>query len=220
MANCTATARTHLVLQTGLGLAIAVVALSTRAYADGDSVKIDQIEEDWELVVQEPDTSTQAPQVTCVTSPTSHINGVYAMFTLNHRTFTSFSAGGMQLQVWNGDTPIARRSASRGVLLATNGEAIQWTQRIKIDDGQLVFEIVDGTSATWGNFGGAGTLSLAIYSSVDDLNNYTPAVSQANSEIGYASNRVTSLTLKRFRAFANHELIGEDATPRIVHLHE
>jgi hypothetical protein len=220
MANRTLSARAHFLLRTGLGLSLVALALLCNARAEAAGVNIDQIEEDWELVVQEPDTSTQAPQVTCVTSPRANIDGVYAMFTLNHRTFTSFSAGGMQLQIWNGDNPITRKSASKGILLTNNDETIRWTTRIKVDNGQLTFEIVNGSSTTWGNFGSSGTLRLSVYTSLDDLNDYSPTVSQNNSEIGYASNRVTSLTLKRFRAFANNSLIGEDSTPRIVHLHE
>lgn len=218
MANHSIVARAFRI---AFSLAIAAgLANVPRASVASDGVKIDCIEEDWELIVQEPDTSTQAPQVTCVTSPTANINNIFAMFTLNHRTLPQYSAGGLQLQIWDGESPVTRRSAHKAELLHSNDETIQWTQRMKVGGGQLTFEIVNGTSTTWGSFGDSGQIKLGVYTWLDDLNGYSPTVSQKNSEIGYASNRVTSLILKRVRSYADGDLVGDDATPRVVYVHE
>jgi len=49
-----------------------------------------------------------------------------------------------------------------------------------------------------------------------NLNTYDPAVSLTNSGVGYASNRVTSLTLTAIRAYSAAGLIGQDTNPKVV----
>jgi hypothetical protein len=155
-----------------------------------------------------------------VTSPIGDTSGVFAVFTLNHRTLPDYSAGGMQLQVWNGATPLASKSHARDELLATGPETIQWTQQVQVDNGSLVFEILSGSSTTWGEFGGQGNLRVSVETTLDNLNGYSPQVSKAHSGISYANNRVNSLTLKRVRGYSESDLIIEDNQPKVVFQHE
>jgi hypothetical protein len=55
---------------------------------------------------------------------------------------------------------------------------------------------VDGQSATWPTFGG-DDLSVSVQSSMVGLNSYRPSVSLGESQVGYAENRVASLTLMK-----------------------
>jgi hypothetical protein len=182
-----------------------------------DPAAIVAIEEDWEMVLGEPRPEVDAPQVTCMFSPVGDVGSWHAVFELNHRSLSEFSAGGLQFQLWNGDEAGTVRSARTGALLEREGETVRWTQKLSVADGRLVFEVINGSSSTWGNFGDPGHFRLSVPTTLTDLSGYSPAVSVANSRIGYAENRVESLILKRVRAFP---AVGDpvvDNTPRVVH---
>ncbi len=176
-----------------------------------------RVEEDWELVVAEPDPNTDAPQITCVISPYGNVESLHAVFEVNQQSLQVHDAGGLQLQVWDGDVSLSDRRFPNGAVLAQPGEIVRWTQSVELDDGTLTFEITDGTSTTWGNFGGQGYLKASVDTTLTDLNGYNPETSVANSGIGYAENRVQSLVLKRIRI---HTSMGEQielTEPRIIH---
>ena len=77
-----------------------------------------------------------------------------------------------------------------------SNETIHWVQRISLQDGTLTFQVRDGESETWGTFGG-DDLSLDASTSLTALNAYRPSVSLSESQVGYAENRVVSLTLTK-----------------------
>jgi len=185
-----------------------------------DGPRIVRVEEDWELVVREPDTATTAPQVTCIISPTGDLGGVYGALTLNHKTIPNFASGGMQLQTWVGESPLSGNNYPHDDMLSNDNETVTWTQNMSLSGNSLAFEITNGHSTSWGNFGGQGFLKATVTTQLDDLNGYSADASKLNSGIGYASNRVTSLTLKRVRAFTQAGDVVEDSTPRVVYHHE
>lgn len=190
------------------------------AYADESQAgKVVAIEEDWELVVKEPDQETQAPQVTCIIAPTTSDNGVFAAFNLNHKSFPQYEAGGLHLQLWNDGTPLASAKFPSDQLLKTPNEVVTWTTRMSLLDGQLTFEIVSGSSETWGDFGDTGNLKAAVATELEDLNQYESAYSAANSGVGFAGNRVTSLKLKALRKLLLSGDVIEDNNARTVHPH-
>jgi hypothetical protein len=176
-----------------------------------------RVEEDWELVIGTPDPDTDAPQVTCAISPTGNLEGWHAVLELNQQGLPVYAAGGLQLQVWEGDVAVSDRRFPNGAVLATPGEVIQWTQSMQLESGSLTLEIIGGTSTTWGAFGGQGYLKASVASTLSSLNAYSPAVSAANSGVSYAANRVQSLTLKRVRYFTSAGAQIEDNTARVVH---
>ncbi len=100
--------------------------------------------------------------------------------------------------------------------LNQNDETITWTQKMNVDQGNLTFSIVNGHSETWGDFGGGNELVLTVGTSLDNLNAYNPDISVHNSGIGYASNRVKSLALKRVRVMTASGDTVEDSTERVV----
>jgi len=176
-----------------------------------------RVEEDWELVVGTPVPNNNAPQITCLISPVGSVESLYATFALNHRDVPSFNPGGLQLQVWEGKTNVASKRYENEALLATLGETIRWTQVMRIADEGLIFEIVNGTSTTWGNFGGDDSLRLTVATSLTHLDQYDPQVSVKHSSVSFAANRVQSLVLKSVRLYAATGLVSEDKTPKIVH---
>lgn len=174
-----------------------------------------QVEEDWRLVVGEVDDENVAPQITLTIAPTQSLNSTHAVLELNHKTVPDFAAGGVHLQLWVGDTNLTRKSAGDAVL-AVDGETISWTTRMKIQGGGLSVAIVNGSSTTWGTFGGA-SLTTSYGTSLKHLNDYAPERSVANAGIGYAANRVQSLKLLRVRyTYADGGEVADNA-PRVVH---
>jgi hypothetical protein len=220
--TCARAARWHRTILPGFSslalLGLLSVGLTGAAVrADGDSSRIVRIEEDWELVLGEPDAANVAPQVTTSISPSDDLNGYYAAFELNHQSQPDFSAGGLQLQLWSGETPLGKYKRPGSELLSTSGEVVTWTQSMSLGDDGLTFEILNGQSTTWGSFGGQGYMKAQVDGGPDDLNDYRPQVSVANSGVGFASNRVASLTLKRVRAFTADGQMVEDGTSRAVY---
>lgn len=192
-----------------------LTALATTAWADGPSIT--RVEEDWEMVVGEPSPNSDAPQVTCAFSPFADMDSFNATFVVNHHESPAFAAGGLQLQLWEGETPLAGQRAPNQALLATPGETIRWTQVMQITPQGMDFEVVNGSSATWGEFGGEGTLKLAVAAPIPNLNGYSPENSVRHSGVSYAGNRVQSLVLKKVRLYTEQGLLAEDAKPRLVH---
>lgn len=190
--------------------------ISSLAWAQS-SQAIVRVEEDWELVIGEPDPDSVAPQVTCVISPTGHLNGLYAALELNQQSLPDFAPGGLQLQVWNGEQPLSARGFPSPSVLFEAGETVRWTQSLELVGDGLQVEIINGSSTTWGSFGGQGYLKATVSTPLTDLNAYDPAVSAADSVVSYAGNRVQSLVLKRVRVITAAGDEFEDTNPRVVY---
>ena len=131
--------------------------------------------------------------------PYSGIESDYFILLLNYRTEPCYSAGGMQLQQWDGEQLVDYQNGPSGGELQNTGETITWTQTMSISGGVVTFNLNNGTSESWGNFGGEGYLTKTITTGQTNLNAYDPIVSINESGIGFAGNRVASLTLKRIR---------------------
>lgn len=183
---------------------------------DDDSVTIVQVEEDWELVIDQPDPASLGPQATCVFSPLGNADVLYAALDLNHRSQPEFASGGLQLQVWLDDEPLATAESANQDRLHHDNETVMWTHRMQLDNGQLTFSVVNGVSQSWGAFGN-GELSLSFLTSLKSLDSYNPEVSASNSGIGFAGNRVISLKLKKVRAFTATGDVIETSPNYVIH---
>ena len=184
----------------------------------GMAADVIRVEEEWELAIATPDPGSDAPQVTCLISPRGDMAYTHGVFELNQRTQPSVSPGGLQLQVWRGESPLVHVETSNTAVLGQADETICWTQRMEIAGGVLTFAVTDGHSTTWGDFGQAGELQIQRSTWRTHLNGYDPAVSVQNSAVGYAANRVKSLVLKRVRYTAATGEVWEDPiTDRTVH---
>jgi len=191
-----------------------VTAFSSVALAQTTVVRV---EEDWELVVATPDPGSDSPQVTCVISPYGNLDSYYATFEINHQS-EAFDAGGLQLQIWQGESLIGDKGYPNHNILSTDGETVAWTQSLEIRDGVVTFEITNGSSSTWGTFGGQGYLKAMVPTELGSLGSYSPSISTQETGVSYASNRVSSLTLKAVRYYDEEgKLISEDSAPKVVH---
>lgn len=182
----------------------------------GPAAEIVRVEEDWQLQVATPDPVSDAPQVTCLMSPVGDVRSIHAAFELNQRSLPYFLAGGLQLQLWNGESPQGNIQAAATQIMAQPDEVVTWTQSMQLVGGVLKFAVTNGHSTTWGDFGGDGLLKIEVPTELTNLNQYDPQVSVDNSAVGYASNRVTSLVLKRIRVVLSTGEMVEETTPRVV----
>lgn len=186
------------------------------AHAQG-SVSLREVQEDWELVVDTPDPNSSGPQVTCSISPHAEDDSLYAAFELNHRTLPEFERGGMQLQVWSGKYNLANNPFPQHQPMSTAGETVTWTMSMKLAGENLTFEVLNGDSSTWGKFGGQGFLRSTQLCDLANLNSYSPEDTIESSGVGFASNRVRSLTLKAVRYYLSNGDVITDDEARVVH---
>ena len=199
----------------GIFAAAAIAWSAVAGNARADDANVVYVEEDWQLRIQDPAPDVQGPQLTCIISPTGDLNGTYSAFDLNHQSLPSFRGGGMQLQVWHGDAPDIAQNPPTNDALWHEGETVAWTQRMAVSDGVLSFQVVNGSSETWGAFGGESLVN-ALPTTLTNLNNYSPQVSVTGSGIGFASNRVKSLVLQKVRYYSRAGLLREDTTQKTV----
>jgi hypothetical protein len=183
----------RLALAVGCAALIGIV-FGGPSQAGAEDPKIVSIEEHWELAVGEPDPQLSAPQATMVMSPHDNLDGQYFIFTINHRSVPEFLPGGMQVQLWNGSNVDVE--SVDAAALNQNGDVVQWVQRLAVNDGTLTYEVVDGSSSSWGSFGG-DELGFSVPTSLESLSGYRPAISLTESQVGYAGNRVQRLLLKK-----------------------
>jgi hypothetical protein len=157
------------------------------------------IEEHWEMTVGEPDASSSGPQVCMVTTPSGHLDGNFFMFTVNHRSHPEYASGGLQVQQWCGEDLLDSRSAPTNEPLHIDEEVLRWVQRTEVHGGVLTFEIINGESSSWGDFGNDGRLKLTVATSLTTLNSYRPGTPIEESGVSFAGNRVRSLVLTKLR---------------------
>ena len=140
------------------------------------------IEEHWKLEVGGADAARSAPQVTMVMSPTNGLSDDFFIVSLNHWSYPDFAPGGIQLQRWHDKECLAVTQGNSNATMDHEEEVVTWVQRISLVEGHLKFEILNGTSQTWGSFGASGNLVLTVPTSLTRLNDYRPAVSLEQSE--------------------------------------
>jgi hypothetical protein len=171
------------------------------------------VEEDWMLVLNEPDGNVDSPQFDTVMSPFQDVDSFFAQVLWNYRETPDFTSGGVQLQSYEGERLIRRKSMEFGQL-STTAETITWTQGLITDGVTLSFEVTNGQSITWGAFG--KDMSISSDANLPDLSAYSPDVSAQQSCITYGSNRVNEMVITQVRYYGATGLLGVDNTPRVV----
>ena len=172
-----------------------------------------RVEEDWALVLNEPDGNGDSPQFHTVMSPYSDAGSFFAQVLWNYRETPDFTSGGVQLQSYNGENLIRRRSLEYGQLSAS-AETITWTQSLTTDGALLSFEVSEGQSTTWGTFG--KDMRIDEDAGLASLNDYSPDVSAKESGVTYGSNRVNTMSITQVRYYGASGLLWVDETPRVV----
>jgi hypothetical protein len=204
----------HLALILGLCLTPPVGA------SDGDGDSINKIEEDWEIIIGEPSEDEILPQLYVVTTPTDNTHGVYSVFEINNLLLPDFYGGGLQLQTWSNNVPTGEAHHEGFKALATSGETITFTVRMRILEGDLRFRVFNGNSTTWGSFGQNYSLWLKVPTDLNDLSSYNPDNSAKFSRVGSGRGRVTQFRLKKVRYYHDNTLKSTDETPRDAQIDE
>jgi hypothetical protein len=184
------------------------------------STTIDQVEEDWQVVIGSPNSTEVGPQLTTCMSPVSDGSMPFFAFDMNYRDYPSYQAGGMEAAVIsNTDKSVLNYSTQGDEVLGTANETIAWTQRLSLSGGKANYAIVNGQSTTWGTFGQADDLDpISFTTAVTSLASYSPATSVAKSGVGWQSNRVSQMTLVRVRYYSGGQFVSTDTTSRSVNL--
>jgi hypothetical protein len=199
-----------------VAIAAAFAVSSARAQS---STPPDSIEEDWEVIIATPDPDGAGPQISTAMSPVSDGSTPFFVFDLNYRDYPTFSPGGMQVQIWSGESMLG--ASTKGTQQCnTVGESITWTQRIRVSSGRVYFAIDSGKSKTWNKFGQGQQLNVDadFATTLTSLATYTPEWTVANSGVGWEPNRVTSMKLLRVRYYAGGKLLRTDSTVRTISL--
>jgi hypothetical protein len=170
-----------------------------------------RVEEDWVLVLTEPNAAVASPQVSTqmARSPWA---ARFVNFHLNNGDVPDYTQGGLQLQVWHGTVHEGVANSDTRAIMQTSGETVSWTQYLSRETGRMVFGISKASSETWGDFSG---LSVAVSGSLL-LDNYSADYSQQNSGVTFGANRVASLTIVQTRIYYSDGTVQTDSTQRPV----
>lgn len=194
-----------------------VLAATSVASATEPVVKI---QEDWKVELNIPEPDDQAPQIVTTFSPSGSLSGVYGVLEVNHATMPEYDAGGMQLQAWNGEDFLWYKNSRRLQLLQREDEQITYTVNMSIESGYLKFEVTNGNSMTWGDFGNSGYFVVWVPTDLNDLSQYNSDFSINKSRVGFASHRVKKFARTAVRKYAQDgTLLDTDSTERVVHQH-
>ena len=196
-----------------VAVAVAVLGMAAGAFAQG----INHVEEDWELVLGQPDDNVCGPQVATTMSPFNDIRDTYFTFEINHRSAPYWTAGGLTIHQWAADWRIQSFDRVDRSVMNTDNEVVTWTQVLDANWGQLTFQIKDGQSSTWGPFGYSGMFKRHTNWGVNNINSYTPDVSISQSGPAFAGNRVKSLKIKEIRLTLDDGFTLTDPTERVAY---
>lgn len=188
---------------------LAILISPTMGFAWEDP-SILQVEEDWELVVLTPDPLQDSPQISTWMSPTGSMASEHFGLDLNHTLRNGEIGGGFQTKALNGESIVESKLHEDSSNLHHESEVIRWTQVMSINDRSLYFSIKNGTSQSWGAFGGTN-MTVNLSSSLGNLNQYSHQSSLSWSGVGYASNRVGHLKLLRVRKIDSNGQVVEQS---------
>ena len=197
-----------------LGPLMALPVVSADSFAID---KITRIEEDWQLRIQTPNANEGLPAITHVISPTSSLESEHTIVLFNYVDFPKFHKGGMQIQSWNGDDLIGARDHPKTGVLSVVNENLKYTIAMEIVSGNLVVEILNGRSTTWGNFGGEGYLKITRPTTLTSLNGYSPLWSVANADVRGGHNLSIGALVKT-TFYSGKKSVGINKTTKNMHL--
>lgn len=173
-----------------------------------------RIEEDWQLHVTQPDVQLDAPQLTTTMIPFAWQPDLLLQVDLNHGTHPSFSNGGIQIRASIEEECIAQTRLLSDERLRHDFETVDWTQVVGLTDGGFYFGIINGSSETWGTFGGSSAAVSVAAPTVGgnlSLDGYAPQHSLSHSGVTYAGNRIGHLRLKKIRIHLSNGYTSEFA---------
>lgn len=179
--------------------------------------QVTYVEEDWEIQIGTPDPNGDAPQIITAMSSTDRLEDVHSILEMNHSTLPEYYAGGMSLQIWSSGTNLHYMVHPHKDKLRIENEVLTYTMTMKIVDGNIRFEVKNGTASSWGRYGIGGFHRTVTYPN-SEFTQYSPETSVKFSKVSYAKHRVKKFFMKESRTYdADGQLISTDTTDRIVH---
>jgi hypothetical protein len=149
-----------------LAVVTSVAALTLLSAASALAVDVVHVEEDWQLVLGQPDSPTVGPQVATTMTPFNDLNDTFFTFEINHRSAPYWTPGGLTIHRWCGDWRLDSLDRTDRTVMTTDNETVKWTQSLDVQNGVLTFQVKNGTSSTWGNFGYSNHFKLQTSSTV------------------------------------------------------
>ncbi|KAA5540021.1 hypothetical protein FYK55_22140 [Roseiconus nitratireducens] len=157
------------------------------------------VEENWEMVINEPDVAINSPQVAFFLYPDADCSTCYFQLQMNYAAEAGYSSGGFRVGAFVDEQPVDDERSQIQQCLAWDGDTIRWTSAVAVFDGKVMMAVKDGFGWQWGAFGGPEYLVEMSGQDIHDLNHYTPETSAASVDIGFGKNRVASIHLKSVR---------------------
>lgn len=184
-------------LTQGTALALGSVLGSVPSVSSSaDNIPITRIEEDWEIKVANPNPDFNTPEIITSLGPLPDDLEPVGYLLINHETQPAYTAGGIQLQVWQNRSLVGYANHGDFRRLATLNETIQFTLVMLIENGNIKYQITNGSSKTFGSFEG---LSISARTQVRSLSTYDPLDSIRRSEVTVGGNRLSKYQLNEVR---------------------
>ena len=199
-------------------LALAAIPLMRGTSRGGFQPGAEMIEEDWTLIIANPDKTNHAPGIKMIMSTQGDLLGYSADYGINYHKEgnpAAFAPGGYGIELCspNSCQPTIV-SSSEDDTLNTPGETLTWTQRLKLSNGTLTFSLRNTNSQTWDTVSGE-VLSVSSPCDLADLSGYDPNFSALQSGPTWWPSRVTSLVMTAVRYYnATGQLLLIDPTDR------
>jgi len=197
---------------------ILICLLSQTALAQTSPTLV-RVEEDWILLVDEPDSPLASPQILNVISPNQNLDGIFGLVQLNHRSDPSFYAGGQQVQAWIGPSLVGYASGTKTAVLYRTADQITYTVSMERVSTGIRFQLKNGRSRTWGRFAWT-PVSVTVPTTDKDLSAYTPEFSAANTTVVLGAHRITSFYINTTRRIYNDGSTVTDTTDRFTHRYQ
>jgi hypothetical protein len=198
--------------------AMLICLLSQTASAQSSPTLV-RVEEDWILLVDEPDSALASPQILNVISPKQNLDGIFGMVQLNHRSDPNFYAGGQQVQTWVGPSLMGYASGTKTAVLNRTADRITYTVSMEQVSTGIRFQLKNGRSRTWGRFAWT-PVSVTVPTTEKDLSAYTPEFSTTNTTVVLGAHRITSFYIDTTRKVHSDGSIVTDTTDRFTHRYQ
>ncbi len=184
----------------------AILLLTSPTYLPGED-SIVRIEEDWEMLVNAPDSRFDSPQASTTLSPGGRNGGLSFLVNINHGATPEFSPGGLQLTTIHGGAPTISKRLLKGQQLKKDGEILKWTLVVQRAESGLYVGLLNGNSETWGKFGGATSFLHIPYeqAGITSLEDYAAEDSTKKASIHVQSRHTSRLRLRRVRLYQGEE---------------
>lgn len=161
--------------------------------------KVYLVEEDWEVVLNDPEPKINSPQISFFLYPDSTQTDVYFQLQMNFAAEEGYSSGGFRVGAFQNEVPLDEERSVIREVWNIDGDKISWTSAMASWDNKLMYAVKNGSGGQWGTFGGPEYLVEMPEGEIKDLNDYDPQVSIQNVDISFGKNRIASIRLKRVK---------------------